>query len=239
MTNRKKKTREFRSCAAHRLEEDVFAGNRWEAQDLPAFLKGCKQKRFSAKEIVYRECEQAVSVYAIRSGLVKLLSYLPNGKARIVRLHGAGAWVGLGGLLGQPYEHTAVAVDEVEAYCVPVYRLLALKLDEPQHFFQFMEKWYEHLCEADIWIAEFSTGAIKPRVARLIRFLSDIEYGKSSVMVELLRVHEMADILGVTPESVSRILAEFKRGDILHRLEHPSQELYQLDNQALHNLAGH
>lgn len=225
--------------ASDRVGDNFEVADGSGAFDLPGFLKGCRQKRFTAKEVIYREGERADLVYAIRSGLIKLLSYLPNGRARIVRLHSKGAWIGLGGLLNQPYEHTAVAVDDVEAYCVSVNKLLALKLDQPQHFFRFMEKWYEHLREADLWISEFSTGAIKPRVARLIRFLSEIEYGKSSAMVELLTVHEMADILGVTPESVSRILAEFKRGDILHRLDNPLQELYALDAQALNYVAMH
>jgi CRP/FNR family transcriptional regulator len=220
------------------LDKDDIVDKSWEAFQLPDFLNGCKQKHFAAKQVIYRDGDSADSVYAIRGGLVKLLSYLPNGRARIVRLHGKGAWIGLGGLLCQPYEHTAVAIDAVETFCIPVHRLLALKLQEPQQFFQFMEKWYEHLCDADIWIAEFSTGAIKPRVARLIGFLSDIEYGKSSGVVELLTVHEMADILGVTPESVSRILAEFKRVDILHKLgDDLSHELYQLNYQALQTLA--
>ncbi|MBA2483054.1 MAG: Crp/Fnr family transcriptional regulator [Nitrosomonas sp.] len=204
----------------------------------PIFLKPYKLKRFAAKENIYREGDRAEAVYVIRSGLVKLLSYLPNGRARIVRLLGKGSWIDLGGLLNKPHEHTAVAVGDIEIYCIPVNRLHALKVNEPQKFFQFMEKLYEHLREADMWISQFSTGAIKPRVARLVSFLSNIEYGESSTLVDLLTVHEMADILGVTPESVSRILAEFKRNDILHKLEGgPPHELYQLDTKMLFNVA--
>lgn len=234
----KSKTFKVRSDTAKWFGKEVVANYRGGEFELLELLKDCKRKRFLAKEIIYRESDRADSVLAIHSGLVKLLSHLPNGKARIVRLHGKGAWIGLGGLLNQPYEHTAVAIAPVEAFCVPINKLLALKLDEPERFFQLLKKWYEYLCEADIWISSFSTGAIKPRVARLINFLSNIEYGKSSTVVELLTVHEMADILGVTAESVSRILAEFKRGDILHRLENDqSHGLYKLDTQALHNMA--
>lgn len=207
---------------------------------IPAFLKEYRKRSISSKTTIYRESEQADAVYVIRSGLVKLLSYLPNGRARIVRLHGRDAWIGLGGLLNQSYEHTAVAITDLEIYAIPVNKLLALKMEDPDYFFQFLTKWYEYLCDADTWISSFSTGAIKPRVARLINFLSDIEYGKSAEIVELLTVHEMADILGVTPESVSRTLAEFKRSDILHRLEkNQSNGLYQLNTQALQNMACH
>jgi CRP/FNR family transcriptional regulator, anaerobic regulatory protein len=39
----------------------------------------------------------------------------------------------------------------------------------------------------------------------------------------------MAGILGVTQESVSRILATFKRRDILQKQSDPSPEIYRLD----------
>lgn len=220
--------------------EDVLADRAMSAFELPSLLGPGKQKFFSAKEIIYCESDRADTVYIIRSGLVKMLSYLPNGRARIVRLHSKGAWIGLGGLLNHPCEHTAIAIGDVEVYGIPVSRFLTLKQHDPQHFFKLIEKLYEYLCQADMWISEFSTGAIKPRVARLINFLSDIEYGESSALVDLLTVHEMADILGVTPESVSRILAEFKREDILHRLDDGlSPELYQVDTQVLHAMAGY
>ncbi len=228
---------QFRDNSMPHLDKDILVGDYKQAFELPDFLQGCKQKTFSAKEVIYQEGDYANNVYAIRSGLVKLIRYLPNGRARIIRLHGSGAWLGLGGLLNQPCEHTAVAIEAVEVYCIPVNKLLALKQKQPQHFFQFMEKWYEHLCEADMWIAEFSTGAIRSRVARLVRFLSEIEYGQSSAVVELLTVHEMADILGVTQERVSQLLAEFKRSDVLHKLETPFNNVYRIDCAELHQIA--
>ena len=54
-----------------------------------------RSRRHLAKEIIYRESDQVDRLYLIRSGLVKLLSYLPNGRARIVRLHASGHWIGL------------------------------------------------------------------------------------------------------------------------------------------------
>ena len=84
----------------------------------------------------------------------------------------------------------------------------------------------------------FSTGGIKPRVARLVDFLSNLEHGKSSNIVDLLTVHEMADMLGVTPESVSRILAEFKRNDTLHKVGSQAAEKYEIDSNKLNQESG-
>lgn len=236
MPARKKQDTGFRDGDAHRLDEDL--GNSVCATlGFPVAFKGRKQKNFSAKEVIYRESDRVDKVFIILSGMVKLLSYLPNGRARIVRLYAHNHWLGLEGLVGQPYEHTAVAVEDVEVAYISVNNLHLLERDNPRQYGQILKQGYKHLAQADRWIADFSTGGIKPRVARLVDFLSTLEYGESSNMVELLTVHEMADMLGVTPESVSRILAEFKRNDTLHKLDSHSDQTYEIDSQQLQHVA--
>lgn len=188
-----------------------------------------RSRRYLAKEIIYRESERVERIYVIRSGLVKLLSYLPNGRARIVRLHACNHWIGLEGLLGQPYEHTAIAVGDVEVQHVRIHSLQRLNRDNPGVLGHLLRQWHGALVHADRWISDFSTGGIKPRVARMIEFIAEIEYGQPLDRVELLTVCEMAEILGVTQESVSRILATFKRREILQKLSDPSREIYRID----------
>jgi CRP/FNR family transcriptional regulator len=43
----------------------------------------------------------------------------------------------------------------------------------------------------------------------------------------------MSEILGVTPESVSRIVATFKRSDILQKQSDSLREVYRLDSLRL------
>lgn len=193
------------------------------------FLHGAKRSSFGAREILYREGESADTVYAIKKGLVKLINYLPNGRGRIVRLYGEGIWLGLEGLLRRPYEHTAVAIDEVEVFRLPANMLRLVHDDDPRSYTHLMQKWHEHLLEADLWISDFSTGSVRSRVARLINFLSRIEGEQTLGKVRLLTCDEMAAILGVTPESVSRIIAEFKRGGVLRPMDNVSAELYRCD----------
>lgn len=216
-------------------DEDVAAAaGRLESGTL---RKAAKPTRYAPREVIYREGEEADTVYAIRSGLAKLISYLPNGKGRIVRLYGRGIWIGLEGLLRKPYEHTAVAVEEVEVYRFRSHTLRLLEHNDFEHHVYLMSKWHQHLLEADMWISDFSTGPIKPRVARLLGFLSRVEDRSASGSVKLLTCDEMAAILGVTPESVSRVLAEFKRSGILSAMESSQPELYRCDAATLERVA--
>lgn len=224
----------LRGNSACLSDKDGESGNGWETPDSDFVLKGSKQKHYSAKEVIYRESERADKIYLIRSGLVKLVSYLPNGRVRIVRLQTRGNWSGLEGLVGPFFEHTAIAIDRVEVDCVPINSLHLLERESPRKYCKVLKQGYKHLAQADKWIADFSTGDIKSRVARLLEFLVELNHCELSGSVQLLTVHEMADILGVTPESVSRIVAAFKRRNILQRQADSIREIYKLDTVSLH-----
>jgi len=217
----------------YQLESAATADGDWGAHEHQTLYDAGRSKRYQAKEVIYRESERVDGIYVIRSGLVKLLSYLPNGRARIVRLHASNHWIGLEGLLGQSYEHTAIAVGDVEIQHVAIHRLQRLNRDNPGVLGELLCQWHGALIHADRWISDFSTGGIKPRVARLLEFLAELEYGQPLDRVELLTVCEMAEILGVTQESVSRILATFKRRDILQKQSDPSREIYRVDAPGL------
>lgn len=231
MPNRKREAAELGYGGGHRgpVADRAISIGTGVTESSATFLHGAKRSSFASREILYREGESADTVYAIKKGLVKLINYLPNGRGRIVRLYGEGIWLGLEGLLRRPYEHTAVAIDEVEVFRLPANMLRLVHDDDPRSYTHLMHKWHEHLLEADLWISDFSTGSVRSRVARLINFLSRIEGQQTLGKVRLLTCDEMAAILGVTPESVSRIIAEFKRGGVLRPMDDMSAELYRCD----------
>jgi CRP-like cAMP-binding protein len=182
---------------------------------------------------LYQEGAEIGALYVIRRGRIKLLSYLPDGRARIVRLHKRGGIIGLNGLLGEVHEHAAIAVDQVEVYQIPLNLLRPLKQQDPVAYSQLLEQWHSYLNTADTWITEFSTGPIRGRVARLLVFLIDLDEDSGPRELTLLSCEEMAEVLGVTPESVSRVLAEFKRSGILVALDAGAAERYRCDLSAL------
>jgi CRP/FNR family transcriptional regulator len=200
-------------------------------------LSASKRRAYLPKQILFREGEPADTVFALRRGLVKLVAYSPDGRMRIVRLHGPGSLLGLGGLLNPSHEHTAVAVDKVEADCLSLPCVARLRKDDPELYCRLQEIWYAHLRSADLWITDFSTGSIRARVARLVNFLATLQRDAASGRVELLTCEEMAGILGVTVESVSRTLAEFKRKRLLKAVRPHSRKLYERDARGLQRAA--
>lgn len=173
---------------------------------------------YEAGDTIYREGDDVEALIVISEGRIKLLNHLENGRARIVRLHNRGSTIGLNGLMDEPHSHTAMATDEVTVYQIPMHLIKTVKDEDPDTYCQLLELWHEYLKMADTWITDFSTGAIRGRVVRLIRFLVETDEATGPREVTLLTVDEMADVLGVTPESVSRIMADLKRKKILQAM---------------------
>ena len=204
---------------------------------LASLLKAARATTFAPGSVLYREGEEIESLFVLESGLVKLVRHLPNGRARIVRLHAGGALLGLNGTLESDHEHTAVAIGEVRALHLPLANVRRLRSDAPESYSRLLEAWNSYLHEADIWITQFSTGSIRARVARLITFLAmrPEDEPRSEGEVSLLTCEDMANILGVTPESVSRNVADFKRRGLLTPLEE-GEENYLCDLKSLRAL---
>lgn len=203
----------------------------------PALLNSVCSYTYQPDEVIYRYGEESRLLFIVRSGMLKLINYLPNGRNRIVRLHKRGSLIGLDGLMGECHEHTAIAIDEVKTFQIPHSLFKRWKREEPKLYNQLLEHWYEELNYADTWITDFSTGSVKGRVARLLRFLADFESETAPQIIELLTTDEMGEILGVTPESVSRVIAEFKREKILQAIENSTESFFTCNLEQLENMA--
>lgn len=187
---------------------------------------------YAPNDTIYREGDEIEYLYVVREGRIKLLNHLENGRIRIVRLHNRGSTIGLNGLMDEPHSHTAMAIDAVSVFHIPMYLIKPLKDEDPDAYCQLLESWHEYLKMADTWITDFSTGAIRGRVARLIRFLVENDEASGPREVTLLTVDEMADVLGVTAESVSRVMADMKRRKILQSIS-DQPDFYQCNIEDL------
>lgn len=200
---------------------------------LKASIEHASHHRYEEESILFHEGSAIDNLYIIRRGRIKLVHYMDNGNARIVRLHNKGSILGLNGLLQENHEHTAISIDAVETIEIPMSRLLGLKNDDLQTYSSLLEYWNEYLHTADTWITDFSTGPIRNRIARLILYLIDYDEMTGENQARLLSGEEMSEILGVTPESVSRTIAEFKRNGILTPIETAMEHTYHCDVESL------
>ena len=217
-----------------RIEELRAIGMSGELLDsLGKSLSQLRLARYGPGETIYREGGAVEALYLVVDGRIKLVNYTPDGNARIVRLHNRGSVLGLNALLEENHDHTAIAIDEVSLYILPMRAIGGIQGDDPETYSQLLEYSHEYLKQADTWIVEFTSGEIRGRVARLVLFLMSQDESTGRHEVSLLTVSEMAEIIGVTPESVSRIMADFKRNRILTPAGEDSADIFHCDEAAL------
>jgi len=179
---------------------------------LDRLLMPVDQIVFGAKAVLYQEGELAHHVFSIREGLVKLVQVAANGSARIVRFLSAGDAAGLEALSDGRYRHTAEAVVATDVCRIPAESLVEINRQHSALFGELMLRWQGSLDRADEVITQLSTGTAQGRVARfLLNTLSDPE---GSSCIALTR-EDLASLLSLTVETVSRTVAEFKRRGVL------------------------
>lgn len=166
--------------------------------------------------LLYAQGQESDAVFTVRSGVIKLVQYLPNGRHRIVRLLRQGDVAGLEALFGQPYEHTAIALQPVLACRIPCEVIHRLNRMTPRLLNQLMERWRRSLHRADEWLTTLSTGSARARVARLFMHLMD---EGSYPTCHLFSREDVGAVLGLTTETASRIIADLKRSHALTEIK--------------------
>lgn len=172
-----------------------------------------------AGETLYQESSPPQFIYTIRSGLVKLVHYLPNGNYRIVRLLKQGDVGGMEALNGTPYLHHAIALENTSVCRIPTVEIEHLDQKSPRLFKQLTARWQKVISDADIWLANLTVGSAKKRVASLLLYLATRNETKGDCSF-LLGREDMGALLGITTETASRVTAEFKRDGIIKEEHH-------------------
>jgi CRP/FNR family transcriptional regulator, anaerobic regulatory protein len=189
---------------------------------------------FNAGAFLFHQGDLGVSLYSLRGGLLKLVQYQPNGTERIVRLQKKGGMAGLEALVCEHYHHSAIAVRGVDACRIPTGLIQRIRAAVPSFDNLLLQRWQQDIDLADYWICQFATGSTAARVARLLLFLVEFGELEPGVAVQLLSRHDMAGMLGVTCESVCRMISHFRQAGLIQRT---SQSLYQCDVPALQRIA--
>jgi CRP-like cAMP-binding protein len=188
--------------------------------------------QFEPGSALYHVGDHGQAVFTVRTGLVKLVRYLADGSQRIVRLLRPGDTAGMEAVLGQEYEHTAIALRGALTCRIPREVVTRLSEETPRMHAQLMQRWQQSVRQADAWLTSLSTGGAKARVARLILLLMD---GTGGNECALFGREDMGAMLGVTTETASRIVAEFRREGILSER---GPNLYACDVASLRRISG-
>ncbi len=166
---------------------------------------------------LFHEGQPARSVYILCSGQVKLTTSSKEGKILLVRLAKPGDVLGLSAAMsGTPYETSAQAVEPT-----------LVKSFQRQDFLHFIERHIEGSLHAAQMLNREYRDALSDAVrlalstnisGRVARLFLEMASGKNEPKPRFtlsLTHEELSTMLGTTRESVTRVLSEFKRKEII------------------------
>ncbi len=177
-------------------------------RELDTTLRPIDNLHVPRSAVLYEAGSAAPHVFTLRSGFIKLTVDLPNGGQRIVRLLRAGDVLGLETLVGEPYHHTAIAIHDADVCRIPRELMIQLDQNNPRVHQALLQRWQRSIDQADHFIVALSTGPAEARMARLLMTLDCTGAQPESLIPTR---EEMGALLGITTETASRIIAEFKR----------------------------
>lgn len=186
-------------------------------KDFESIHQQVEQITLAAGDVLYKAGDSGHHLFTVRSGLLKLIHYLPDGTQRIVRLLRSSDLLGLEMMTGELYHHEVVALRSTELCRYSKDVVTRLSQQNPVLLKDLMKRWQGALTEADAWISKLSSGSAKKRMANLL--LRSVET-EGSTECFLLSREDIGSILNMTIETASRTLSEFKRTGLIKGIRH-------------------
>jgi len=177
---------------------------------------------YARGETVFGEGAPSRSVYIVCSGVLKLLNASDQGKVLLTRFALPGEMLGLAeALIAAPYECSAVAAEASTVSVVPRETLLRFVLSYPAAGLMMtsaLAEQYRGVQREARFLAFGGTSA-----ARLARLLLESSSDPDDRSVTCIRIPqhvthaELAESIGSTRETVTRVLSELARRGLIRR----------------------
>ena len=163
--------------------------------------------------VLFVEGQEPRGVFVICNGRVKLSTNSADGKSIIVRVAEAGELLGLPGTIsGKPYELTAEALEPLQTNFIRRDAFLKFLREHAEAAVRVAEM-LDHIYYATLTEVRYLGLSVRAS-EKLARFLLDlpISTSQNNAQTRLTLTHdEIADIIGTSRETVSRLFASFKR----------------------------
>ena len=185
---------------------------------------------FPAEALVYAEGEQALGVFTLRRGMVKLQRTTADGRVRIVRVLRVGDVMGLEALATARYDSEAVAMSDTSVCRIPLSVMHHLASTSPRLHMRLMQKWQQALKDADDWLADLNFGTARQRVSGLALKMRDVEQPQYT---SFFARDDMGAMLDLKLETVSREISALVRDGLIRAIDKSGRRYEILDESRL------
>jgi CRP/FNR family transcriptional regulator, cyclic AMP receptor protein len=187
---------------------------------------------------LFVEGQEPRGVFILCSGKVKLSTSSADGKTLILRISDAGEVLGLAGTVcSRPYHATATVLEPAQANFVSKSDFLNFLGEFGEAALRVSQQMGEnyHLALSEMKTIGLSHSATEKLARFVLDWCAEHDSGNGQVRANLTLTHEeIAQIIGASRETVTRLLSEFRRKQLLQIKGHT---LIIRDKPALQHLA--
>jgi CRP/FNR family nitrogen fixation transcriptional regulator len=182
--------------------------------DLRALQQVGVKVRFSRNQTIFNDGDEAANCYKVISGAVRLCKHMADGRRQIADFLLAGDLFGFM-QFGQ-YKFTAEAVGDVVLMCYPQRQVARLSNLMPNLRGRLLVLLSQRLLGMQDHLVMLGRQTAKERIASFVLHLAERSDAEEGLAFDLpMSRQDIADYLGLTIETVCRMLSELKREKII------------------------
>ncbi len=190
-------------------------------EELALVNQGKVSRQYLRGDVIFHEGDECRGVHCIESGLVGIRKLDAAGKEVLLRLsHPGDTMCYRSFLAGNDHNNSAEALEQSVICSVSGATVRSLLNKNPSLGLRFLKHAARDLDDAEEMVLQSTTLPVRARFAHLLLVLKD-RYGVTgedgALVLELpLSRQDMAAMIGIRPETLSRIIRSFEEDDIAH-----------------------
>lgn len=171
-------------------------------------------KQYKKGSSIFKEGDTPKSLFLLYSGKVKLYKTSTTGKQKIVRIEKEGHILGYRSIFaGEPYKATAEVMENSSIGKIGRKIFMNLIMTHPSIMLSLLTQVSQELGEAEVQLIDLIATPAEARLAKLLLTLNK-KFADSNGNLNFSRA-EAAEMIGTAPETVIRILSNFKNQNIV------------------------
>jgi CRP/FNR family cyclic AMP-dependent transcriptional regulator len=173
---------------------------------------GREISRYSKREVIFAQGDDADAVFYIKRGKVKVAVLSKQGKEAVVALLGPNEFVGEGCLIGQPKRlATASAMTECETMRVTKAEIQRVLHEEPTFSQMFVSHILTRNARVEEDLVDQLFNSTEKRLARLLLLLANFgKDGRPEPILAKISQETLAEMIGTTRSRVSHFMNKFR-----------------------------
>jgi CRP/FNR family cyclic AMP-dependent transcriptional regulator len=177
-----------------------------------------KAKLYPKGSVLFEEGDPPAGALVVLAGRVKVSLTSSSGKALVLGCFGSGKALGLvGSILARPHNTTAEAIQETRAVLIPCQELIKDMRTNPLASFQIAQLISEdcRFLSAKLRAVELANSAAQKMARCLLGLVANHTKGNGGSAHLDLSQETIAQMVGVSRETASRLLSRFRRQGML------------------------